>query len=109
MDPNAFDVAVRMSELAAQYLRPSTGAISWNGTSYEPLFDPPLTAEEQATYDALFSLSRSAVHVTPEEWAGLRNEIDGLRTYHGLATPTNAQSVAAIKAIIRVLRAILRD
>jgi hypothetical protein len=73
------------------------------------LFDPPLTVEEQATFDALSSLSRSAVQVTPEEWAGLQTEIDGLRTYHGLATPTNAQSVAAIKAIIRVLRAILRD
>lgn len=73
------------------------------------IFDPPLTVVEQETFDRLMALSRSAVQVTPTEWASLQNELDGLRTYHALATPTAAQTTQAVKAIIRVLRALLRD
>lgn len=80
-----------------------------NGTGLRLTFEPPLTPEEQAVYDSLLGLSRSAVQVTPVEWAGLRTELDGLRAYHALATPTAAQTAQATKAIIRVLRAILRD
>lgn len=98
-----------LAELAASYLRPSNGTIAWNGTVYEPVFDPPLTTEEQLILGTLRSLSQSAVQVTPDEWAGLQTEIAGLQTYHGLATPTNAQTVLAVKAIIRVLRAMLRN
>ena len=55
----------------------------------------------------------NAVTINPpsEEYQDLQDLetlADGLRQYYNLATPTNAQSIAAIKAIIRVLRLIVR-
>ena len=50
-----------------------------------------------------------SVRITVAERDALEADIDGLRTYHGLASPTAAQTAQAVKAIIRVLRAILRD
>jgi uncharacterized protein RhaS with RHS repeats len=43
-----------------------------------------------------------------EDWRDLDQLADDLRAYYQLGSPTNAQSVAAIKAIIRVLRLIVR-
>jgi hypothetical protein len=71
------------------------------------IFLPELTAAEQDVYDDLLRLHRSRLGLTPSEFLGLKDDLAGLRTYHGLASPTAAQTAAATKALIRVLRAIL--
>lgn len=53
---------------------------------------------------------------TPEEIAAYEAsraravaDYQGLRAYHALAAPTNAQSVAAIKALIRMVRLLVGE
>jgi hypothetical protein len=79
-----------------------------DGATLTLTFAPDLSPEEETRLGRIVRLA-GLMRVTPSEWAAIEPDIDGLRTYHDLASPTNAQSVAAIKAIIRVLRAILRD
>ena len=95
-------------DLISQLIRPPTERYLENG-ELVMIFEPPLTPAEQVRVERFRGLLRSAVRLTPDEWDTLAPEIDGLRTYHGLATPTQAQTVLAVKAIIRVLRALLRD
>lgn len=78
-------------------------SIAWDGAT--------LTLDHPAVIANFADIVRAAKGglLTPAERNALEDEIDGLRTYFGLASPTNAQSVAAIKAIIAVLRAVLRD
>lgn len=51
----------------------------------------------------------SAVRLTVAERNALESDIDGLRQYQNLASPTLAQTVLAVKAQSRILRALLRD
>jgi hypothetical protein len=81
--------------------------LSWDGTATVADFYPDLSPAEQDTYTALLRLQRSRLGLTPAEFGALAPDISGLRTYHGLASPTAAQTAAATKALIRVLRAIL--
>ena len=39
----------------------------------------------------------------------MQPDIDGLRTYQGLASPILAQTVQAVKAQSRILRALLKN
>jgi hypothetical protein len=74
------------------------------------VFVPDLTTAEATTFADLVALHRTRdVELTPAEYATLKPDLEGLRTYHGLASPTAAQTAQATKAIIRVLRALLRD
>jgi hypothetical protein len=70
-------------------------------------FDPDLSAANATTLGLIVRAGRSLL--TQAERDALEGDIDGLRTYHGLASPTAAQTAQATKAIIRVLRALLRD
>jgi hypothetical protein len=73
-------------------------------------FDPILSPAEQTTFGHLVRLARSRVTgITPAEFQALEADIDGLVTFQGLATPTLAQTVAAVRAQSRILRAILRS
>jgi hypothetical protein len=100
--PDGYDR--RLAELIYRHVRPP---LLVSESSVE--FDPDLNPEEEAKLAKVVSLSRSGLEVTDAEWDALSSDIDGLRTYHGLATPTAAQTAQATKAIIRVLRAVLRD
>lgn len=82
--------------------------ITDDGTTLSVTFTPDLTAQEQAALKAIIRIT-GLVRVTPQEMAALDGDIDGLATYLGLANPTAAQTVLAVKAIIRCLRALLRD
>jgi hypothetical protein len=74
------------------------------------VFTPDLTAAEAATFADLVATHRSHdVRLTPAEYVTIKPDLEGLRTYHGLASPTAAQTAQATKAIIRVLRALLRE
>lgn len=75
----------------------------------ELTWTPDLSAADQTTLSNLRKLIVGAVLITPAERAALEPDIDGLRTYANLATPTLAQTVLAVKAQSRILRALLRD
>ena len=62
-----------------------------------------------AEQDALSGHISGIGVVTPAEYAAIEDDIAGLKAFIGLTSPTNAQSVAAIKGLIRVLGAIVRD
>jgi hypothetical protein len=73
------------------------------------VYTPDLTVAEQTIFDRLVNLSSSAVLISPTEWQAIESDIDGLITYHNLANPTLAQTVLAVKAQSRILRALLRN
>ena len=73
-------------------------------------FVPPLSGAEQTTFDRLAKLALSLVEgITPAEWQAIEPDIAGLVTYQGLANPTLAQTVLAVKAQSRILRALIRN
>lgn len=105
------ETARRLHDLCAIHLRAPDGSAT-DGTTGLPILDftPPLSGPEQATYDRLLRIARSTIPaITPAEWEALEPDIAGLVTYQGLATPTLAQTVLAVKAQSRILRALLRD
>lgn len=102
-DPMAF------ASMLALYLRAPS---SWDSTTQPPtpIFTPPLTTAEQATFDRIVNVAKSLVPgITPTEWQAIQSDIDGLVTFQGLASPTLAQAVLAIKAQSRILRALLKS
>ena len=101
----------RAVAIAGLYLR---APIRWSsdddGSHPVFVFDPPLTAAEQPVFDRLLRLAQAlVVGITPAEWQALEPDIAGLQTYQGLASPTLAQTVQAVKAQSRILRAILKN
>jgi hypothetical protein len=70
---------------------------------------PDLTPGEQAILDRLVRWAQTRLPTEPAGFDAVREDGLLLRDYHALAAPTNAQSVAAIKALIRVLRWTLTD
>ena len=99
----------RLVALATLYLR---APASWYLEDGAPVvvFDPPLSGAEQAIYDRLPRIARSLITgITPAEWEALEPDIAGLVTYQGLPSPNLAQTVMAVRAQSRILRALLRD
>jgi hypothetical protein len=76
-----------------------------------PIFVPPLTTAEQATFDDLVKMTRFglATSLSLAEYQAMKPDLALGEAFLGIASPTNAQAVAAEKAIIRVLGALLRD
>lgn len=72
-------------------------------------FTPGFAGENLITVDRMHRLLRFNEPIDPARWRAITDEVQLLRDYHALASPTNVQSVAAIKAIIRVLRALIAD
>lgn len=81
-------------------LTPATATATWT---------PDLTPAEQATLDTVRSLAVGSVLITPAERQVIDSDIQLLVTFQGLASPTLAQTVAAVKSQSRILRAILRS
>lgn len=103
--------ATRLADLCGTYLRRPTGYAT-DDTTGSPIltFDPDLTAEEQTTYERLFRIANARVTgITPTEFQSLEAGVSRLRAYRTTASPTNASTVQAVKDVIDVLRAILRD
>jgi hypothetical protein len=71
------------------------------------LFTPDLTPAEVTAYQRLLRLHHSRLGLTPAEFTALEPDLDGLRSFVSVASPTASQTAAATKALIRVIRAIL--
>lgn len=79
-----------------------------DGITLTVAFTPDLTPAEAQTLAAIVHISGIGV-VTPAEFYAVLPDVALLTTFVGLASPTNAQAIAAIKSLIRVLGVIVRD
>jgi hypothetical protein len=102
--------AHRLRELCDLYLRAPIEMATESDTG-APLatFEPPLSTAEQATFAELATMARFGVSLTLAEWQGIKADAAGLRAYLGVASPTAAQTAAAVKGIVRVLGKIIRE
>lgn len=97
--------------LCAAYLRLPTATYNAATDTTTYAFVPPLTTAEQATFADLQLMAKFAIsdNLTLAEFQAMKPDLATGKTYLGLASPTNAQTVAVIKAIIRVLGDLLRS
>jgi hypothetical protein len=82
-------------------------SVDYDGTTLTLTFTPDLTAAEVTRLGEFVRAYESLL--TPTERNGIQADVDLLVTFQGIASPTLAQAVAAIKAQGRILRAILRS
>jgi hypothetical protein len=73
------------------------------------VWTPDLSAADLATARDIVSTASLLLSLSLAEWQAIKPDVAGLITYQGLASPTLAQTVAAVKAQSRILRAILRN
>lgn len=99
----------RIEDLCRLYLRaPASVSMAGDVTTYT--FVPALSVAEQATFDRIVKLAKGVIaEITPAEWQAIEDDIAGLVTYQGLPSPTLPQTVLAVKAQSRILRALLRS
>lgn len=98
----------RMAALIATYLPGRVVMVNLPDGS-DIVWNPPLSAGEQAIFADLQTMMKFGVALTLPEWQAIKADAAGLKTYLGVASPTLAQTAAATKAIIRILATIIRD
>lgn len=106
--PSSTDVALQA--LCVLNLRPCTlTGDAVNGAAL--VFEPPLTAPEQATFADLQLMVKFGItsNITLAEFQAIKPDLATGKAFLGIANPTNAQAIAAEKAIIRVVGALLRS
>jgi hypothetical protein len=54
-------------------------------------------------------MARFGVSMTLGEWQAVKPDAASLKAFLAIASPTNAQAVAAVKSLIRVLGVIVRS
>lgn len=101
----------RLWRLLQRFLRPPQGMIVDLGpdqrlTALE--FDPPLTPTEEQRLQAILALLACPFDWTPDDLTVFRAEQATLAGYLTKNQPTQAETAAAVKALIRVVRAIIR-
>lgn len=77
---------------------------------YAFTFVPALTVAEQAKLADLLLMARFGItaDLTLAEFQAIKPDLATAKTYAGIASPTAAQTNAALKATIRVIGALLR-
>jgi hypothetical protein len=81
--------------------------ITDDGSTLSATFTPDLTAGEANTLRRIVRISGFGM-MTPDDIAGIEADIDTLTAFVALGNPTNAQAVAAVKSVIRVLNVVFR-
>jgi hypothetical protein len=104
--------AAELGALCATYLR-APESIATDATSGDPVlvFNPALTSAEQATLADLTTMARFGISASLSlaEFRAIKADLVTARQYVGLASPTAAQTAAALKSLIRVVGALLRQ
>lgn len=95
--------------LACHAAQRGPAGVDLTGTTLTLTFTPDLTAAETTALTELVRAAKSVLGLSRAERNALESDVTTLRSYLQVATPTLAQTAAATKAIIRVLRAVLRD
>lgn len=102
---------VNLSTLIAQYLREADSVTLDAQGDAVYNFTTPLTAPEQAILADLRTMAGFGIpaSITLAEFQAIKPDLVTARNFVGIASPTAAQSNAALKATIRVLGALLRS
>jgi lipopolysaccharide biosynthesis protein len=86
---------------------------SWGPEGVTLTYTPDLTAAEVTRLGDFMAdiatMAHFGVTMTLAEWQAIKADAAGLRAYLGVASPTAAQTAAAVKAIVRVLGTIIRE
>ncbi len=93
-------------------LRAPSGAIHANGTQQPPTaleWTPDLSAAEQATLADVVTAANAAIELDTTDFAKIQAEIATLKSYVTNPSPTTVQTTAALKALIRVVLAFVRQ
>jgi hypothetical protein len=101
----------RACRLLRAVLREPSGVVYGNGPEAVPTaveFSPGLTSAEQTTLAEVLQRCQTAVYWSDADWTVFKAEYATLKTYLGITSPSNAQTAAAAKAIIRVIAAMVR-
>jgi hypothetical protein len=103
------DVTDRFRDLVATHVRPPTNVTGNGAPAGQVLFvfTPNLTAPQTALFGELLALSRALV-LEPADYVAIKAELPAIVAFMS-GTPTQAEAVAALRSVIRVLRAILRN
>ena len=91
----------RAKRLCERYLGVEP-VITDDGTKLSVTFTPDLTADEVKTLRAIVRLSAMGM-ATPAEVIAVEPDVVAIKAFMALPSPTNAQTLAAVKAIVRVL------
>lgn len=104
---SATDAALQA--LCALYLRPCA-LVGDPVNGIVPTFTPPLDAGEQVAFADLRLMASFGLtsNLTLAEFQAIKPDLATGKAFLGIASPTAAQSNAALKATIRVLGALLR-
>ena len=96
--------------LVATYLRPADSVTLDAQNTITPTFTPPLTTAEQATFADLQTMAKFGLSndLTLSEFQAIKSDLATARAYVSIASPTAAQTTAALKSTIRVIGALLR-
>jgi hypothetical protein len=72
---------------------------------------PDLSPAEQATLTDLTTMAKFGISadLSLAEFQAIKSDLVTARTYVGLASPTAAQTAAALKSLIRIVGALLRQ
>ena len=101
----------RLADLCVLYLRrPDTVATDPSGNPVLT-FVPVLTTAEQSTLTDLTTMAKFGIPatITLAEFQAIKSDLATARAYVGIASPTTAQTTAALKSTIRVIGALLRQ
>jgi hypothetical protein len=113
MTTRGFDATTnRLTALCLLYLRqPAEAWADLDTGTANVTFTPPLTAAEQAILDDLALMAKFGItaDLSLAEFRAIKPDLVTARQYVGLASPTAAQTTAALKSAIRVLGALLRS
>lgn len=97
-----------LQTLCERYGRP----IAYWDTRVEPpvpVFEPPLDATEQAALVDLRAMARFGLQtLTLAEYRARKADIAALKAFMALPSPTQAQTLAAFQALVRVTGAMLK-
>jgi hypothetical protein len=106
-DSMRWDRVEQIRRLCRVYGREPTHVID-DGTTLSLVFEPDLTPAQETMLRRLIRIS-GMLRITPAEWANIEDDLTTGIAFVQNAVPTNAQSVAAVKSLWRVLGALLRD
>lgn len=100
----------RLIALATLYLRAPSEAYLDTVTGPQLVFVPDLTAGEQATLADLTTMAKFGItsNISLAEFTAIKPDLVTARAFVAIASPTAAQSNAALKSTIRILGALLR-
>lgn len=89
--------------------QPDSVVLSADGLTLTYHFNVDLTAAQATRFGELVNLLHAHVRLDLADFDNVKADYQTAKAFVGIATPTQAQTAAALKAVIRVLGAVFRN